>query len=170
MPHTVQQIQTWVMSVKGLCVKIAHKYASADNPHHDDLISAAYLGALKAAHRFEPERGLKFTTIAHRCIECSVIDELRKLTKGGVVEQPEETPDPMQPEKLLKPDAVLQEIGLPRFYLRAGIGRKKQREAGKGLGFGPETTKRILQCGLKKARKLAEDSTDPRHQDLVGAA
>lgn len=154
--------------MKGLCVKIAHKYAGPDNPHHDDLISAAYLGALKAARNFNPVLGWKFTTLAHRCIQCAVIDELRKLTKGGVSEQPEETPDPAQPARGLKPDAVLVEIGLPRMYRRAGLGDRKQREVAKRLGFGPLTTQRITSCGITTARKLAADSTQERYQELVG--
>lgn len=43
----------------------------------DDVISAAYIGLVQAAHAFDPARGFKFTTFAKRRIIGAIIDDLR---------------------------------------------------------------------------------------------
>ncbi len=48
-------------------------------PHVDkeELLSAAYLGLVAAAERFDPNRGVKFKTFAEQRINGTIIDELR---------------------------------------------------------------------------------------------
>jgi len=48
-------------------------------PHVDqeELLSAAYLGLVAAAERFDPDRGVKFKTFAEQRINGNIIDELR---------------------------------------------------------------------------------------------
>lgn len=45
----------------------------------DDLISYGNIGLMNAMQRFEPERGLQFTTYAVRRIKGAILDELRRL-------------------------------------------------------------------------------------------
>jgi RNA polymerase sigma factor FliA len=43
----------------------------------DDLLSAAHLGLVDAARRFDPERGAQFTTFAHYRIRGAILDHVR---------------------------------------------------------------------------------------------
>ncbi len=55
------------------------KMAAKLPPYVDqqDLMSAAYLGLVAAAERFDPNRGVKFKTFAEQRIKGTIIDELR---------------------------------------------------------------------------------------------
>ena len=55
------------------------KMAAKLPPHVDqeELLSAAYLGLVAAAERFDPNRGVKFKTFAEQRINGTIIDELR---------------------------------------------------------------------------------------------
>ena len=48
----------------GLVKSVALRLSYAFNEELDDLIQIGYIGLIKAARRFEPERGLKFSTYA----------------------------------------------------------------------------------------------------------
>lgn len=43
----------------------------------DDLVSAAFIGLISAAERFDPSRGVKFKTFAEQRIRGTIMDELR---------------------------------------------------------------------------------------------
>lgn len=45
----------------------------------DDLIQYGQMGLLRAADRFDPERGNAFTTYAYTCIHGAILDGLREL-------------------------------------------------------------------------------------------
>ena len=46
--------------VKSVALRLSHIYGE----DAEDLIQIGYIGLIKAARRFEPERGLKFSTYA----------------------------------------------------------------------------------------------------------
>jgi RNA polymerase sigma factor for flagellar operon FliA len=59
--------------------RIMRKIASQLPPHldRDDLMSAAVIGLIMAAERFDPSRGVQFLTFAELRIRGTIIDELR---------------------------------------------------------------------------------------------
>src|SRR5436853_6272841 len=44
----------------------------------EDLQSLGYMGLLRAAQTFDPERGVAFSTYAYRCIETTIAGALRR--------------------------------------------------------------------------------------------
>ena len=66
----------------GLVKSVALRLSYAFNEELDDLIQIGYIGLLKAARRFEPERGLKFSTYAVPMISGEIRSQLRD--KGAV--------------------------------------------------------------------------------------
>lgn len=64
--------------------KIALKFCrkhSIPNQLQNDLLSAAQLGLVEAASRFDTRSKAPFTTFAYRRIEGAIVDELRVLAK-----------------------------------------------------------------------------------------
>ncbi|MBT0664394.1 FliA/WhiG family RNA polymerase sigma factor [Geobacter pelophilus] len=59
--------------------RIVRKIASQLPPHldRDDLMSAAVIGLIMAANRFDPTRGVRFLTFAEQRIRGTILDELR---------------------------------------------------------------------------------------------
>ena len=66
----------------GLVKSVALRLSYACNEELDDLIQIGYIGLLKAARRFDPERGLKFSTYAVPMIAGEIRSQLRD--KGAV--------------------------------------------------------------------------------------
>ena len=66
----------------GLVKSVALRLSYAFNEELDDLIQIGYIGLLKAARRFEPERWLKFSTHAVPMIAGEIRSQLRD--KGAV--------------------------------------------------------------------------------------
>jgi len=63
--------------VKYLAQRIAARLPSSVEVN--DLISAGIIGLIDAVEKFEPERGIKFTTYARRRICGAILDDLRSL-------------------------------------------------------------------------------------------
>lgn len=76
MPPTRNEL---VASHLSLVRFVVDRIASTLPPHldRDDLKSAAMVGLISAAERFEPSRGVQFRTFAEQRIRGSVMDELR---------------------------------------------------------------------------------------------
>lgn len=66
-----------------LCVSLAVQIAGRGD-HVDDLISAANVGLLAAAERFDASRGVRFGSYARQFIRGHVLRELRKRAKHTV--------------------------------------------------------------------------------------
>jgi RNA polymerase sigma-32 factor len=60
--------------------KIANKYLTVD-VDYDDLVGAGNIGLVKAAQKFEPERGLQFSTYATYWIRALMLEALERI--GG---------------------------------------------------------------------------------------
>ena len=61
----------------GLVKSVALRLSYACDEELDDLIQIGYIGLIKAARRFEPERGLKFSTYAVPMIAGEIRSQLR---------------------------------------------------------------------------------------------
>ena len=64
--------------VKSIALRLSHVYGE----EAEDLIQIGYIGLIKAAERFEPERGLRFSTYAVPLITGEIKSQLRD--KGAV--------------------------------------------------------------------------------------
>lgn len=60
-------------------VTIAKKYRFIKNVSFIDLISEGNLGLVKAAERFDPEKGVRFSTFAVWWIRAAILEYIRKL-------------------------------------------------------------------------------------------
>ena len=72
-----QQIVDHLPLVKYLAQRIATRLPASVEVN--DLISAGIVGLIDAVEKFEPERGIKFTTYARRRICGAILDDLRSL-------------------------------------------------------------------------------------------
>lgn len=61
----------------GLVRMVARRLASSYGEEMEDLVQIGYIGLLKAAQRFEPERGLQFSTYAVPMIAGEIRSQLR---------------------------------------------------------------------------------------------
>ncbi len=69
----------------GLAHQLARRFANRGEPH-DDLVQVASIALIKALDRFEPERGVRFSTFAVKCI----VGELKRhfRDRGWAVKAP----------------------------------------------------------------------------------
>lgn len=84
--QTVQSIDernTLVQANTGLVYFLAKRLHGtlADEAELDELVSAGMVGLIRAAERFERERGLAFATFATTRIRGAMLDELRRLDR-----------------------------------------------------------------------------------------
>lgn len=74
---TKEELQQIVENHTGLVKSVALRLARAYGEDFEDLMQIGYIGLLKAAERFEPERGLKFSTYAVPMITGEIRSQLR---------------------------------------------------------------------------------------------
>lgn len=63
-----------------LVAHMVKKYYSSTNDQ-EDLISIGTMGLIKAIHSFDPEKGIRFSTYAARCIENEILMYFRSARK-----------------------------------------------------------------------------------------
>lgn len=63
-----------------LVAHIVKKYY-ASNKEQEDLISIGTIGLIKAVHTFKPDKNIRFSTYASRCIENEILMHFRGLKK-----------------------------------------------------------------------------------------
>ena len=95
----------------GLVKSVALRLSYACDEELDDLIQIGYIGLIKAARRFEPERGLKFSTYAVPMIAGEIRSQLRD--RGTV-----------KVSRSLKSDAAAVRRAESDFISRKGISPK----------------------------------------------
>ena len=84
---TKEELQEIVETHTGLVKSVALRLARAYGEEVEDLMQIGYIGLLKAAERFEPERGLQFSTYAVPMITGEIRSQLRdqgaiKMSRG----------------------------------------------------------------------------------------
>lgn len=72
-----------VQSIMPMVRHVARDLAAQVRADFDDLVADGYLGAVKAAKAFDPERGLQFATYAHHRVRGEMIDGLRRMDYAG---------------------------------------------------------------------------------------
>ena len=95
----------------GLVKSVALRLSYACDEELDDIIQIGYIGLIKAARRFEPERGLKFSTYAVPMIAGEIRSQLRD--RGTV-----------KVSRSLKSDAAAVRRAESDFISRKGISPK----------------------------------------------
>lgn len=76
-PHLEEMVNHSLPGVRFLASRLANRL-----PAHvdvEDMIQVGVIGLLQSAHRFDPERGVKFQTFANRRVEGAMLDYLRSL-------------------------------------------------------------------------------------------
>jgi RNA polymerase sigma factor (sigma-70 family) len=91
LPLTAEQ-QQLVNDNLALARHVARPFRLRWRQQADDITSAAVLGLCEAAASFDPSRGLKFVTFAHRRIRGAVIDHLRSLVPPPFARTPDLAP------------------------------------------------------------------------------
>lgn len=74
---TKEELQAVVDRHTGLVKSVALRLARSYGEDPEDLIQIGYIGLIKAAERFEPERGLQFSTYAVPMITGEIRSQLR---------------------------------------------------------------------------------------------
>jgi RNA polymerase sigma-B factor len=92
-----------------LADKLAHRYRHTSEPM-DDLIQVARLGLLKAARRWDPDRGVAFSTFAVP----TILGELRRHFRDRTW--------------TVRPPRDVQELGLTLGHVRDALGQELRRE------------------------------------------
>lgn len=90
----------------GLVKDLALKYGGRNSDLVDDLIQGGCVGLIEAADRFDPSRGLKFSTYATIKVRGAIIDTLRMLTPIGSPNPPEEATEPDIEGRLIAEDLL----------------------------------------------------------------
>ena len=117
-----------------------------------DLIEEGNLGLIQAADRFEPERGLRFSTYASLWIRQSIL--------RGVAEQSRSVRIPVQMFQQIHRYARAERA------LRTGLGREPlSEEVGQALGISPERARRLAGL-LGGLRSLDEGSSMEAFEQL----
>jgi RNA polymerase sigma-B factor len=119
----------------GLAHQLARRFSSRGEPH-DDLVQVASIALVKAVDRFDPERGVQFSTFATTCI----VGELKRhfRDRGWAVRAPRRIQE-LYLEIGQAIDRLSQELGRPPTVreLSAAIGTTEDAvleamEAGRG--------------------------------------
>lgn len=74
---TKEELQETVQKHAGLVRTVAGRLAKSCGEDLDDLMQIGFIGLMKAAQRFEPERGLQFSTYAVPMIAGEIRSQLR---------------------------------------------------------------------------------------------
>jgi RNA polymerase sigma-B factor len=91
----------------GLAHQLARRFANRGEPH-DDLVQVASIALIKALDRYDPERGVRFSTFAVKCI----IGELKRhfRDRGWAVKAPRRVQE-LYLELGHEIDRLVQELG-----------------------------------------------------------
>ena len=76
-PQMEEMVSHSMPGVRFLASRLANRLP--DHVDVEDLIQVGVIGLLQSAHRFDPERGVKFQTFANRRVEGAMLDYLRSL-------------------------------------------------------------------------------------------
>jgi len=83
----VATVEELILNNQGLVYHIVHKFKpslSFYRASFEDAVGEGMIGLVKAANKFEPERGFAFATFATMCITNDILMYLRKLKRHSV--------------------------------------------------------------------------------------
>ena len=174
MTLTVEQEQL-VLDHVGLSHHFAHKYFH-EFLTHEDLVSVAHVGLIKASKSFDPSRGLKFSTLAGRSILNEIFMTFRKerikavsstqcYGKSEGVELIDYIPDDMSIEYDVQTKLDLKtalsrlnkrdrDVLLYRYGLTENKEELSQTELAKMMGCSQSYVSRVERLALSKLKEL----------------
>ena len=106
--------------VKSVALRLSHIYGE----DAEDLIQIGYIGLIKAARRFEPERGLKFSTYAVPMI----IGEIRRYLRDN---------NAIRVSRSLR-DTAYKALSMREAYMRTHLKEPTVEEIAEEIGIGKE--------------------------------
>ncbi len=170
-----------------LVAHIIKKYYTNDSDH-DDLVSIGTIGLIKAIDTYKPEKGIKLSSYASRCIENEILMHFRNSRKSSQDMSLDDSIDtdkdgnPLSLIDILATDDNIEEnlelkVNLSKLnlyinetldsrskeiiYMRFGLNGQKpltQREVAKKLGISRSYISRIEKRALEILRKRYEKS------------
>lgn len=155
--------QQLVLDYIPLALKMARR-RSLSAPAHisfDDLKSAAYMGLVDAANRFDPSRGFAFSSYARLRIDGEMTDHMRSSFLGSEIRlltQGEDFPGPFGPEPPQVDLSCLdsREARIVRLHY---FDNRTLKEIGVSEGVGESRISQILgECRKKLKRKLKREA------------
>lgn len=178
----------------GLVYYYAKKFC-ATNMEHDDLVQEGMIGLMDAAVRFDPGRGVKFSTYAMWHIRKTIMDAIR--SKNDIVRTPRRQPS-KQCFQLDQEANTMRDPGLPTIELmqveedtkaihacihqlqprdaivvrlRHGINTEKMtlKKVGNILGVTPERVRQIQAAAEEKLRNFFLECATLGHQGAITA-
>ncbi|MGH9108730.1 MAG: SigB/SigF/SigG family RNA polymerase sigma factor [Acidimicrobiales bacterium] len=141
-----------VTAYLGLAHQLARRYTNRGEPY-DDLVQVASLAIVKSVDRFDPERGVEFTTFATR----TVIGELKRhfRDKGWAVRAPRRVQE------------LYLELGKMTESLSQELGRSPTvAELASATGATEEAVLEALEAG-QGYRTASIDATDRNEETLA---
>ena len=78
-------------TVEGIATEIV-RTRGGQSPTRDELVSAGWLGAIKAVDRYDPSAGASLNTYARHVIYGEMLDEVRRHTGGRRDRRPDDAP------------------------------------------------------------------------------
>src|ERR1700691_3567699 len=141
-----------IASHLGLAHQLARRFANRGEPH-DDLVQVGSMALVKAVDRFDPERGVRFSTFAVKCI----VGELKRhfRDRGWSVRAPRRIQE-LYLELGHDIDRLVQELGRAPTVL----------ELARATGTSEHAVLEALEAG-RVYRASSLDSPDPEGQPLV---
>lgn len=146
-----------------LALKMARRrsFSAPPNVSLDDLRSAAYMGLVDAASRFDPSRGFAFATYARLRIDGEMTDHMRSSLFGPEtrpITDGEDFPHPSSPEPPHVDLSCLdsREARIVRLHY---FDNRTLKEIGVSEGVGESRISQILgECRKKLKRKLNREA------------
>lgn len=142
-----------------MALKMARRrsFSAPPNISLDDLRSAAYMGLVDAASRFDPSRGFAFATYARLRIDGEMTDHMRSSLFGSETRplmDGEDFPAPPEPELPLV-DLSCLDVRESRIVRLHYFDNRTLKEIGVSEGVGESRISQILgECRKKLKRKL----------------
>ena len=164
--------QALVHHVYNTCFK--HKLSShLRNNNEDDFIQEGYMALWTACEKFDPNKGVEFSTYAYTCIKCEMTELLMKLTNNGrftksvdvtcslddatngIWKQHELTPAPEREDiSWIWESNVLSE--LEQKIMRKRYEGYTMREIGEQLGYSGAYIHKKYKSAIEKLKRLSE--------------
>ena len=143
----------------------------------EDRLSVGYIGLLKAIENYDPSKGVKFSTYAHRVIQTHLLTHQRRHEHRGFEMPHNPVQDAPKVSSISKTNGGSYSSGFEKaienkeyidnilsrctseekFVLRNIFAGRKNADIGKDMGCGKANVSRIYRIIIKRERKLYEE-------------